>query len=260
MSQSSWTGNSAISGVTRIEHPTVVFVHGFLDDARIWDDVVTGLPWATVTVELGDVPVGLDAFAEHVAAIVDNDVNGDVVLVGQSMGCQVAELATLLRPERITGLVLITPVPLQGVSLPEEIADTLRGCGGQQELQLGIRTQFGTHLPHDKIPQLLDSGMRPTPEQVAATFDAWSSGHSEGAAPTRVIAPIQLIVSDSDPVVSGPLLEDLILPRFPGAAIVTIASSGHWPHVEQPSQVVEAISRFVTATHSLNPPTPTETP
>jgi pimeloyl-ACP methyl ester carboxylesterase len=260
MSQSSSTDESTICEVAKTSHPTVVLVHGVHDDGRIWDEVAAALPWQTRTVELGHVPVGLDTFAEHVAAIVDNDVNGDVVLVGQSMGCQVAELATLLRPERITGLVLITPVPLQGVSLPEEIADTLRSCGGQRELQLGIRTQFGTHLAHDKIPQLLDSGMRPTPDQVAATFDAWSSGHSEGAAPTRVIAPIQLIVSDSDPVVSGPLLEDLILPRFPGAAIVTIASSGHWPHVEQPSQVVEAISRFVTATHSLNPPTPTETP
>jgi len=253
MSQSSSTGESTVFGVARIDRPTVVFVHGFLDDARIWDEVAAALPWQTRTVELADVPVGLDTFAEHVASIVDNDVNGDVVLVGQSMGCQVAELASLLRPERITGLVLITPVPLQGVTLPEEIADALRGCGGQRELQQGIRTQFGTHLPHDKIPKLLDSGMRPPPERVAATFDAWSSGHSEGAAPTRVVAPIQLIVSDSDPVVSGPLLEDLILPRFPGASLVTITSSGHWPHVEQPSQVVGAISRFVTTSHALNP-------
>jgi pimeloyl-ACP methyl ester carboxylesterase len=253
MSQSSLTGNSASSGVTKIDHPTVVFVHGFLDDARIWDDVVAGLPWDTVTVELGDVPVGLDAFAQHVAAVLDDDVAGDVVLVGQSMGCQVAELASLLRPERVTGLVLITPVPLQGVRLPPEIADALRTCGGQQQMQHAIRTQFGTHLPHDKMPQLLDSGMRLTPAQVAATFDAWSSGHPEGAAPTRVSAPIQLIVSDSDPVVRGPLLDDLILPRFPRASLVTITSSGHWPHVEQPSQVVEAISRFVTTTHALNP-------
>jgi len=260
MSQSSSTGESTICGVAKVGHPTLVFVHGFLDDAAVWDDVVAEIPWQNVTVDLGAAPVGLDTFAEHVVDILDDDVAGDVVLVGQSMGCQVAELATLLRPERVTGLVLVAPVPLQGVSLPAEIADALRSCGGRQDLQQGIRAQFGTHLPHDKIPKLLNSGMRPAPEQVAATFDAWSSGHPEGAVPTRVTAPIQLIVSDSDPVVSGPLLDDLILPRFPGAAIVTITSSGHWPHVERPSQVVEAISRFVTATHSLNPPTPTETP
>jgi pimeloyl-ACP methyl ester carboxylesterase len=252
MSQSSSTGESTICGVARIDRPTVVFVHGFLDDARIWDDVAAELPWQSVTVELGDVPAGLDRFAEHVAAIVDNDITGDVVLVGQSMGSQIAELASLARPERVTGLVLITPVPLQGVRLPAQIADTLRSCGGQQQLQQGIRTQFGTNLPQQKMPQLLESGMRLTPEQVTATFDAWSSGHPAGAAPTGVTAPIQIIVSDSDPVVSGPLLDDLILPRFPGATQVTITSSGHWPHVEQPAQVVEAISHFVSASYPLN--------
>ena len=253
MSQSSSTGDGATPGVAKIDRPTVVLVHGFLDDARIWDEVVAELPWESMTVELGDVPVGLDTFAEHVAAIVDNDTTGDVVLVGQSMGCQVAELASLRRPARVTGLVLITPVPLQGVSLPPELANTLRSCGGQQELQHGIRTQLGTNLPQHKMSQLLDSGMRLTPDQVAATYDAWSSGHPAGAAPTRVIAPIHIIVSDSDPVVCGPLLDDLILPRFPGATLVTITSSGHWPHAEQPSQVIEAISSFVSATYALNP-------
>ena len=253
MSQSLSTGQSATSGVAKIDHPTVVFVHGFLDDARIWDEVVAEIPWHSVTVELGEVPVGLDTFAEHVAAVLDDDTTGDVVLVGQSMGCQVAELASLRRPARVTGLVLITPVPLQGVSLPPEVANTLRSCGGQQELQHGIRTQFGTNLPQHKMPQLLDSGMRLTPDQVAATYDAWSTGHPEGAAPTRVTAPIRIIVSDSDPVVSGPLLDDMILPRFPGATLVTVTSSGHWPHAEQPSQVIEAISGFVSAIYSLNP-------
>jgi pimeloyl-ACP methyl ester carboxylesterase len=254
MSQSSSTGHGpSISGVTKIDRPTVVFVHGFLDDARIWDDVVAGLPWDSVTVELGDAPVGLDAFAEHVAAVLDNDTTGDVVLVGQSMGSQVAELASLLRPARVTGLVLITPVPLQGVSLPPEIAATLRNCGGRLELQRGIRTGFGTHLPQHKMPQLLDSGMRLTPDQVAATYDAWSGGHPEGATPSRVTAPIHIVVSDGDPVVSGPLLDDLILPRFPDSTIVTITSSGHWPHAEQPSQVIDAIARFVSTTYALNP-------
>jgi pimeloyl-ACP methyl ester carboxylesterase len=253
MSQSSSIGESAICGMAKIGHPTIVFVHGFLDDARIWEAVAAKLPWQSLSVELGDVPVGLDSFAEHVVARLDNDVAGDVVLVGQSMGSQIAELASLLRPERVSGLVLITPVPLQGVRLPPEIANTLRSCGGQQELQHGIRTQFGTNLPNDKMPQLLDSGMRLRPDQVAATYDAWSGGHPEGAAPTRVTAPIQLIVSDCDPVVSGPLLDELILPRFPHAPLVTITSSGHWPHAEQPSQVIEAITRFVTAIYALIP-------
>jgi pimeloyl-ACP methyl ester carboxylesterase len=138
------------------------------------------------------------------------------------------------------------------VSLPAEIADVLRGCGGEQEVQRGIRTQFSANLPERKMQQLLDSGLHLTPAQVAATFDAWTGGHAEGARPTRVKAPIQIIVADSDPVISGPLLYDLIVPRFPGAPLVEIASSGHWPHVEQPGQVVEAVARFMAAPQPRN--------
>jgi pimeloyl-ACP methyl ester carboxylesterase len=256
MSQSRPAGRGPVSGVDTGE-PVIVFVHGFLDDGRTWNEVAAGLPWASVAVELDEVPAcTLEAFAEYVTAVVDNEVARDVVLVGQSMGCQVAELVSLRRPERVTGLVLITPVPLGGVSLPSEMADALRGCGGEQEVQRGIRAQFSANLPERKMQQLLDSGLHLTPAQVAATFDAWAGGHAEGARPTRVKAPIQIIVADSDPVISGPLLYDLIVPRFPGAPLVEIASSGHWPHVEQPGQVVEAVARFMAASEPRNPSGP----
>jgi pimeloyl-ACP methyl ester carboxylesterase len=253
MSQSKSTGTGPVSGVDAGE-PVIVFVHGFLDDGRTWDEVAAEVPWASVAVELDEVPVcTLEAFAEHVTAVVDNEVAGDVVLVGQSMGSQVAELVSLRRPERVTGLVLIAPIPLGGVTLPSEMVDALRSCGGQQEVQRGIRAQLAANLPEHKMLRLLDSGMHLTPAQVAAAFEAWSGGHLEGERPTRIKAPIQIIVGDSDPVVSGQLLDDVIMSRFPGASFVEIASSGHWPHVEQPGQVVEAISRFVAASRPLNP-------
>ncbi|WP_328609245.1 alpha/beta hydrolase [Amycolatopsis sp. NBC_00345] len=238
MNQSASTGH--------VKQPTVVFVHGFLDDGHTWDEVAAGLPWASAQVELGEVPSPtLDAFGEYVTAFLDNEVTGDVVLVGQSMGSQVAELVSVRRPERVVGLVLLAPVPLGGISLPAEMAGALRTCGGQQEQQRGIRTQLSANLPEDKMSRLLDSGLRLTPDWVAATFNAWSGGHPEGAGPTRAGAPVEIIVGDSDPVIRGELLDDLILARFPGASLVTITSSGHWPHVEQPAQVVDALSRFV---------------
>ncbi|MEV6175214.1 alpha/beta hydrolase [Streptomyces sp. NPDC051954] len=249
MSQSTSTDENTTTAVVDAGQPTIVFVHGFLDDGHVWGEVAAALPWPSVSVELGNVPaVSLDGFADHVTAVVDDDVTGDVVLVGQSMGTQVAELVSGRRPERITGLVLIAPVPLQGVSLPSEMADMLRSCGGQPQVQRGIRAQLSVDLPEHKMLRLLDSGLRLTPSQVAATYDAWSGGHPVGSEPTRVPAPIRIVVADGDPVVSGPLLDDLVLPRFPGVPVARIASSGHWPHVEQPARVAEVISGFVATT------------
>jgi pimeloyl-ACP methyl ester carboxylesterase len=246
MSQSSSSGEHNSSHVGEVGQPTIVLIHGFLDDGHAWDEVAAQIPWATVPVELGEGDAfTLEGFAEHVTAIIDNDVRGDVVLVGQSMGGQVAELVSVRRPDRIAGLTLITPVPLQGIALPPEMADMLRGCGEQLETQRAIRAQLSAKLSERQLQQLLESGMRLKADQVAAAFDAWSGGHPEGAKPTRVSAPIQIIGADSDPVITAQLLDELIMPRFPGASLVTITSSGHWPHVEQPTQVVEAVSRFV---------------
>jgi pimeloyl-ACP methyl ester carboxylesterase len=238
MNQSASTGNG--------EQPTIVFIHGFLDDGHTWDEVAGGLPWPSAQVELGEVPSPtLDAFADQVTALVDEEVTGDVVLVGQSMGCQVAELVSVRRPERVVGLALLAPVPLGGMSLPAEMTAALRSCGGQPEVQRGIRTQLSANLPEDKMARLLDSGLRLTPAHVTATFEAWSGGHPEGSAPTRAVAPVEIVVGGSDPVIRGELLDNLIMARFPGATLVTIPSSGHWPQVEQPERVVDALSRFV---------------
>jgi hypothetical protein len=48
MSQSSSTGANAISGVVTTDHPTVVLVHGLLDDARTPDEVVAELAWQSL--------------------------------------------------------------------------------------------------------------------------------------------------------------------------------------------------------------------
>ena len=51
MSQSSSTGAHAISGVVTTDHPTVVLVHGLLDDARRWDEVAAELAWQSKPVD-----------------------------------------------------------------------------------------------------------------------------------------------------------------------------------------------------------------
>jgi pimeloyl-ACP methyl ester carboxylesterase len=246
MNQSTSTGKNRFSCLRDVTQPTVVFIHGFLDDGHTWNEVAADLPWESVAVELGEGDATtLEGFVDHVIAIVDDRVSGDVVLIGQSMGCQVAELVSVRRPDRVSGLVLLTPVPLQGITLPPEMAELIRGCGEQPQAQRKIRTLMSADLPEHKLQQLIESGMRLTAAEVAAAFDAWSGGHPDGAKPTRARAPIQIIGADRDPVITTQLLDDLIMPRFPGASPATITSSGHWPHVEQPAQVVEAVSRFV---------------
>src|SRR6058998_2184460 len=103
----------------------VVFVHGFLDDQHVWDEVIDELKTPgieTVRLDLaglGDRHGASGPFTyERLAADVDT-VGKPFVIVGQSMGAPIAELVATARSELAVGLVLVAPVPLAGTRLPD---------------------------------------------------------------------------------------------------------------------------------------------
>jgi pimeloyl-ACP methyl ester carboxylesterase len=80
---------------------TLVFIHGFLDDASFWQSTIQALETRNLSVVTLDLPgmgeaaddpgpFSLDGLAEAVASVV-NAVGRSTVLVGHSMGGQIAE-------------------------------------------------------------------------------------------------------------------------------------------------------------------------
>src|SRR5262245_36395826 len=123
--------------------PVLVFVHGFLDGAEIWGGVVSALGARAADAVCVDLPgmgsragesgpFRLDRLANDVADRV-HALGRPVVLVGQSMGAQVAELAAVQLGAQVKALVLLTPVPLRGTRLPAEVIETFGALGGRPE-------------------------------------------------------------------------------------------------------------------------------
>jgi pimeloyl-ACP methyl ester carboxylesterase len=234
--------------------PTVVLVHGFLDGAHVWDGVVDALgakvrtlaydlPGSGTRSESG-APQSLEAFVTEALAIVDQ-IDGPVVLAGQSMGTQIAELTAAQRADKVVGLVLLSPIPLGGTHLPEEAIAPFKSMGRQLEVQRAVRQQLSPALTSDALDVLDALGVLPTTETVATYVDIWNDGHDKAPDVTSFPGPVLIIRGGSDGFVTEELAQGVVEPHFPSAKIEVVVDGGHWLHVEQPDRVAVLLSDFV---------------
>jgi pimeloyl-ACP methyl ester carboxylesterase len=235
--------------------PTLLFIHGFLDDATVWDGVIASLAGKVNTARY-DLPgfgarstavtdpreLSLQSLAAEASKILD-ETDTRVIVVGQSLGTQIAELVAAEHADRVDGLVLLTPVPLGGTRLPDEAIAPFRALGGDLDAQRTARSQLSPALTEDQLDRLIGSGAPALSDVVARYADIWNDGVSDAPVISEYTGPVLVIRGGADGFVTKQLI-DTIVPRFPGAHEMAIDRGGHWLHVEQPGAVAEALLEF----------------
>jgi predicted alpha/beta-hydrolase family hydrolase len=191
-----------------------------------------------------DGPYSLDRFAEDVAVQV-KALARPVVLVGQSMGAQVAELVAVQLEDQARGLVLLTPMPLQGMGLPPEVMKTFGALGGNASAQREARRNLSVHLDGARLEKLGRLGDRVRPPSAGLFADIWNRGHALGAQRTLYSGPVLIVRGEGDSFVTADLVSSAVLPRFDRPAVASVGHAGHWPHVEQPGAVAKMLADFL---------------
>jgi pimeloyl-ACP methyl ester carboxylesterase len=168
--------------------PTLLFIHGFLDDATVWDGVIGSLAGKVNTVRYdlpgfgarsGSVADPRDLTLESLAAEAGEILTGidtPVIVVGQSLGSQIAELVAADHTERVDGLVLLTPVPLGGTRLPDEAVASFRALASDIQAQRVARSQISPELNEHQLERLAQIGASALPDVVARYVDVWNDG------------------------------------------------------------------------------------
>lgn len=233
----------------------VLFIHGFLDDQSVWDDVVSELAAADAQLlrldlaGMGDRsadegPYSLQRYADDVSRVVAG-LDKPVVLVAQSMGTLVAELVGVRHPDKVLGAVFVTPVPLAGTHLPEEAVSSFRHLGGDVEAQRGVRMYLGGGLNESGLDKLTSIGSRIRPEVVTHLVDCWNEGIPDAPAKSEFGSPVLIIRGDADGFATAELVSSAVAPRFRHVKEEVLSGAGHWPHVQQPRNVAGLIGRFL---------------
>jgi pimeloyl-ACP methyl ester carboxylesterase len=227
----------------------------FLDAGDIWMPVIRQIQTSQMRSILFDLPgmgeryseegpFTLRRFADEVSAII-NAVDGRIVLVGHSMGTQIADLAAAANPERIDGLVLLAPIPLAGTHLPDEAIAPFKSLAGDIDAHRQIRKQLTSRLVGAAFDALVALGLRDRAEAVSTFVDAWNTGDADGNELSRFTAPTLVLRGADDRFVTADLMASAVLQRFSNVRSSSVAHAGHWPQAEQPALVARLIDEFL---------------
>lgn len=232
--------------------PTAVFVHGWMVSGRVFDALVDALPEAraiipdlriaTTSVSAAAPSTSLDELATDVLGVADDAGAERFDLVGHSMGGQIAALAAAAAPSRVRSLVLLNPVPVVGLPLPEDVAGFFRSSGGQRSAQGAILDKACLALLAAAKDACLDDAGRIDPAWIAHAFDLWTRG-SDASALEAISCPT-LVVATSDPFLPPSLLDEAIVQHMKSARLETIPGLGHYPQLEGTEQTADVMRRF----------------
>jgi len=221
---------------------TVVFVHGFTDTAALWNGVCLRLGAPTRAVNLRHVNAEprrgaiLEGYRDQVLA----DIDGPTVVVGHSMGSQIAELVAASRD--VVGLVLLAPIPLAGYPLTAEQALSFEQIARDRDVARVVAGRKAL-LVNDSEPvlrALVRATLATPPETAVQELEAWTTGHPLGDDKSTVDVPVLVIGSED-----GFTSVDAVAPRFADVSTAHVAGAGHWPHVEQPDAVAEILTNYL---------------
>lgn len=122
------------------EGPCVVLLHAGVGDRRLWDDQWSMLSeqWRVVRCDFrgfGETPPGRVPYSNgaDVLELLDDAAVDRALVVGGSLGGRVALEIAVDQPERVTGLVLVSP-SLPGHDWSEEV----RAFGDEEDEALGL--------------------------------------------------------------------------------------------------------------------------
>ena len=251
---------TAVSGVTnglnQPQYDALIFVHGFLDNCTVWNDLIEALGPASMPMIAHDLrgagkrrdeddACTLAQAVADIEDVLDDMQFSRVALIGHSMGAQIAELVATERAAQIASLTLITPTPLRGNALPDEVRDLLRESGDEPAVQRQIRGSFSANLSSEQLDSLTGPDVLMNKATTRQYYDAFTFGDPRGNEPCAFRGPTMVIGAQDDPVITVQQIAVECRERFADASFRIVAGAGHWPHLEQPAQTAQLIARHL---------------
>jgi non-heme chloroperoxidase len=231
----------------------VLLLHGWMMSSAVWDDVIPHL-------DLGDRRfLLLDQRGAAGAVGRDGghgllDLGGDlldlldalaldrVVVIGHSMGGQLALWLAAQRPDRVVAVCAVTPVPPAGLALSADALAMFGAVGGDAGMARQVLQLATVGASPAVLDRLVDVAMGVDPAAVAPMLHGWTSGADVDLA--GVTAPT-LVVATDDPFLSPDFLREALVDKLPRGRLAVLPGPGHYPQVEAPASLAVVLNAFL---------------
>jgi 3-oxoadipate enol-lactonase len=243
--------NAAVGGP-----PTLVYLHSLGTEMRIWDAVaeqLSHLPQLRLDLRghgLSEAPTGDYSIAEMAAdvwGVLDQLNIGPVVMIGVSVGGQIALRAAFERPAQVMGVVALdTAARIRNRESWSERIDLVRTRGLEPIADETVARWFVTGVAkHNAVVvagyrrMLMRTPLEGYLGTCAALRDEDLTPHL-----ARITQPV-LVVCGSHDAATPPAVVRGLAQGLPHARYVEIAAAGHLPCLDQPSATAAHIDSFV---------------
>ena len=243
--------------------PTVVFIHGVLNDHSVWilqTRYFAHHGWNVLAPDLpghckseGEPPKSVEEAAKFVIDLLDAAGVKKAALVGHSFGSLTAVEATAMAPERVSQLVMV------GTAFPMKVSPALLDSSLNAPMKAIDMVNTFSHSMLAPPPSTLGPGtwlyggsralMRrvlasnPTVNVFHAGFKACDSYRGAEAAIERVRCPILFVLGRADQMTPPKAAESLVAKARDGKLV--LLQAGHQLLTEDPDGVLFALKDFL---------------
>ena len=237
---------------------TLLLLHGYGESLTTWRAVFDRLAARSKVIAIDlpgfggsgkpDTVYSLGAMTDRLSSFIDQWTAGPVVVVGHSMGGELAASLALARPDRVKLVILVAP------------AGYRIGLGGLADSMYPAKARrLGRYLAYRSfITPIHDPGWLAEPDSVADYDQTSDTAYAKAAARVledfdfrglkdrfgQLSQPTLLIWGGNDPVVPY-LVGDTLSRLIPCVQFVAFPTAFHRPHAETPDTVLSVIRAFL---------------
>jgi 3-oxoadipate enol-lactonase len=241
---------------------TILFIHGFPFDHRMWRHQLTGLArWSCIAPNLrgargGEVSSAtsaytVTAYADDLVALLDRAQTRQAVVCGLSMGGYIIFELLRRHPRRVRAAILCNT---------KAAADTPEARRGRDALAATAQREGAQAVAAELVPKLLaretqqqrGDVVREVTEMIERQPVAGIVGalHALRERPdstpllSRIQLPVLVVAGDDDQIAPAAGMQEMA-GAIPGAQFVLVTGAGHLAPLEQPAQVNAALAAFL---------------